>query len=167
MTKVKNRRWRKIALPKLQGVLCLRVCVYWIVCQIMVLGTLLGLAFLEGSIEFQRMTHYIIPAMFVSTLAMPLAFVDMINYSNRFAGPILNFRHRLREMVEGNPTKISVRSRDYFTDMASNLNEISTRLQSEADANQPNEVPQPICPAAPVVQIPLPSASDSPIQLSN
>ena len=102
-----------IADPKLQGILCLRVAIYWFFCQVTIFGALFGLAFLEGSAG-GAIKRLIVPALITSVMVLPVALFDMVVFSNRFVGPVYNFRQKLSKFANGGVVeKLRFRPGDY------------------------------------------------------
>jgi hypothetical protein len=143
------KRWRLIADPRIQGTLCLRVAVYWVLCQLTVFGTMFGFAFLEGS-GSEGFQHLVIPAMIASGVVLPAVIVDMISFSNRFAGPLRNFRRRFDDFATtGEFEEIRFRKGDFFPDLQENFNRIaSQQIRVESATTQSVEsderMPQPV-----------------------
>ena len=78
------------------------------------------------------LSQYITPALFVSSLALPLALFDLILFSNRFAGPMLNFRRKFNELVEHETAEtMHLRHGDFYPDLAENFNKLRDKIQSE------------------------------------
>ncbi len=144
VSKKKNRRWRLIADAKLQGNLCLRVCAYWISCQLLVFLTMYGIAMLQGpGGNSGSLKAYFVPAAFVSMLALPVALLDMIKFSNRFAGPIFNFRKRFDALANEQKTDvIHFRGGDYWGDLSENFNRLCEAIEFKQDEFKQDEFKQ-------------------------
>ena len=141
MVRKQNRRYRLIADVKLQGLLIVRVIAYWFTCQLMMVGTMLGFAFLQGPSEgiSAAVKTLMVPAIFVSAMVLPIAIFDMLVFSNRFAGPMLNFRRKFRELAqEGTTGHVHFRAGDYYPDLRENFNQLLDQLNKPAE-NQPAE----------------------------
>ncbi|MFT7633808.1 MAG: hypothetical protein ACI87E_004866 [Mariniblastus sp.] len=120
---------------RIQGGLCFRVVLYWILCQIAMLGTLAFMGFIRGDIGIIQ--SIAVPAFIVSTLFLPLAIYDIVRFSGRFAGPMVNFKGRLKEANENNERlRVHIRSGDFYREVFDALNEIQKR--HEARAIQPS-----------------------------
>ncbi len=125
--KSSNKRWRLVADSKLQGNLCIRVAIYWFLCQLTIYGTMFGFAYLEGS-ETNDLQHLMIPALIASLVLLPAVVVDMISFSNRFAGPLHNFRRRFEVFAKtGEIEEIRFRKGDFFPDLQENFNQLRCR----------------------------------------
>lgn len=125
--KTKNRRWRLFADAKIQGIVCLRIVVYWLACQIAVFATIAALASLNGAAPDAdaSVVRFFVPALFVSMCILPLALFDALAFTNRFTGPLLNFRqkfHKLAAAEDVDPLKF--RQGDYFPDLEDNFNRL-------------------------------------------
>jgi hypothetical protein len=128
MNKVKSeKRWRLVADPKIQVWLCFRVVAYWVICQITILGTFLAFAFLEngshgGSFDIWNL---VVKSLVVSALVIPVIIYDMLSFSNRFVGPVHNFRNKMKQLVEtGETSEIVFRKGDFYPDLRENMNEL-------------------------------------------
>jgi len=95
-------------------------------------GTILGIAFLEGPTgNSASIGRFIVPALVVSSLVLPIALLDILMFSNKFAGPILNFRRRFKELVDnGTCEDVRFRPGDYYRDLSDNFNKLRTKILS-------------------------------------
>jgi signal transduction histidine kinase len=56
----------------------------------------------------------------------------MLIFSNRFAGPMVNFRRQLKQFAKnGNSNRIKFRTGDFYQDINDNYNEICERIEAE------------------------------------
>ena len=134
MKKKQNQRWRLIADVRLQGLLCVRLAVYWMVCQATMVGTISAMSILtSGSTTGSSSgNHFIIPALTVSSLVFPILLFDMLLFSNRFAGPMVSFRRQLRRFAKnGKSDRIKFRSGDFYQDISDNYNKICESIETE------------------------------------
>ena len=137
-TKRKHKRWRLFADARVQGQLCFRVVIYWLVCQFTTVGAMIAFASLGKQVSPNMIWSFVGPAFFASLMILPFALLDAIGFSNRFAGPILNFRRRFADLVNGKPTsEINFRPGDYYEDLAENYNLL--RKQSHLSNNFADE----------------------------
>lgn len=133
MSKKKHKRWRLFADPRVQGQFCLRVVIYWLVCQVTFFGAMLAFASVGGkeSISPAALMNLAWPAFIMSILALPFALLDAVGFSNRFAGPVLNFRRRFADLAQGKDVgEMSFRPGDYYSDLSENFNKLRTRVGS-------------------------------------
>ena len=129
-----------IADPKVQGILCLRVAIYWLFCQVTIFGVLFALAFLEGSAGgvIKRM---IVPAMIASLVVLPVALFDMVVFSNRFVGPVYNFRKKLSKFAgNGVIEELRFRPGDYYPDLQENFNRVFCEQLIHQDGSADDQV---------------------------
>jgi hypothetical protein len=133
-----HRRRKLFVDSEVQGKLVLRVVVYWLACL--------------ATLEFARLTWQIasgptqpgFSAYFVgydwltaggrvllaSVLLLPIVW-DVLNFSNRFAGPVFRMRRVLRQVAQGGKAEqIRLRSGDYWSGMADDLNAALARLET-------------------------------------
>jgi hypothetical protein len=55
-----------------------------------------------------------------------------ITYTHRLVGPMVSFKKHLDELIKGNySTRIHLREKDYFRDIAGKLNELAEKLESK------------------------------------
>ena len=86
--------------------------------------------------------------MITSVVVLPVALLDLIVFSNRFAGPILNFRKRFDKLAKnGVVEELRFRPGDYYPELQDNFNRVCEQLAHQdpsADANSDPEqrVPQ-------------------------
>lgn len=135
MRRKRNRRWRLLADAKLQGALCLRLAVYWVICQLSVVGTMLAFHSLSTpQVNEISIWSYAIPALFTSSVLLPLALFDFIAASNRFVGPIAQLRKKLNAMAESKTTEhVGFRTKDYYQDVEKNFNAICDHFDKLAE----------------------------------
>ncbi len=134
----KFRRIRVFADPKVQTALCIRIGIYWISCQAVMVCTMLYLAALDEGGSGGSLMRLITPALIVSGCLLPLAIVDILILSNRVVGPIRNFRNRFHKLVhEDAAEEISFRSGDYYKELQEDFNLLCqkhNRMIEQADA---------------------------------
>ena len=127
---MKQRRYRLLADKQIQGILCLRVMIYWFICMLITVGMLLFLQRLDGGNPGQSsLDKHITPTLIIVTAILPLMLYDLIAFSHRFAGPIVGFRKKLRRNVEENLTEpIKVRENDYLKEIVDDFNLMQARI---------------------------------------
>ena len=128
-----HRRYRVFADTQIQGGICLRIAVYWVCCQFVVVGTQYAFATLVGPEEVRIVTQFFRPALFAGICVLPFALLDMLIFSNKFAGPIRNLRRNLRELSDGDQVSIEFRKGDYLCDLKDYINRLGRRLRGEPD----------------------------------
>lgn len=127
MSKRKHKRWRLFADPQIQGQMCFRVVIYWLVCQVSIIGALVAFASLGGKDKVSPDALWAVawPALLASFMILPFALLDAVGFSNRIAGPLLNFRRRFSQLVNGKPTEeMYFRPGDYYEDLCENFNQL-------------------------------------------
>lgn len=145
MSKKKFNRWRLFADARVQGQFCFRVVIYWLMCQVTLIGAMIAFASLGGGdgVSPDELWAVASPAFLVSLLALPFALLDAVGFSNRFAGPILNFRRRFASFVQGKPvSEMSFRPGDFYEDLSKNFNQLRSQTAScESPATNEQEEP--------------------------
>ena len=129
-----RRRFRLLADWKLQGRCCLRICGYWLVCQLALVSTMLGFLTLTGpdvaASGGESAWTFIMPALVSSTLFLPMALLDNLRFTNKFAGPLMRFRRELKHLAEGEKAgEIVFRPGDYLIGMDQDFNAVFSRLE--------------------------------------
>ena len=70
------------------------------------------------------------PAMITSLMVLPIVMLDLLKFSNRFAGPIVNISKKIDQMANGQTIdEISLRKCDFLSDLVGSLNAVSKRLE--------------------------------------
>ena len=147
MSKKKHNRWRLFADPKVQGQFCLRVVVYWLMCQLTLIGTMVAFASVGGKdqISPDALRQIAFPAFLVSMLALPFALLDTVGFSNRVVGPILNFRRRFASFVKGESVpEMSFRPGDFYEDLSANFNRLRSQTPSCPSTTIDEEKEEPV-----------------------
>jgi hypothetical protein len=121
---------------RLQGGLVLRVVFYWALWQLGFAVAVFSSCRLESfsanvptsePAPWQIIRH----GMIVSSFLLPVAVVDMILFSNRFAGPILRLRQGLQGLAKGREGRpIRFRSGDLCQDLGHDFNLVLERVNS-------------------------------------
>ncbi|MGI9518351.1 MAG: hypothetical protein ACR2NP_14950 [Pirellulaceae bacterium] len=135
MSATKNHKRKRVSADlRLQGALCLRVAIYWIVCQVVFgIAVLAFFTLQESNPGSTPLTPWslITPALVISGLVLPLALLDLLVFSNRFAGPALRIRKYLSCLAKGEEaTTFKLRKKDFFVDICENLNFVGEQLQA-------------------------------------
>jgi hypothetical protein len=126
--------------PKLQGELIGRIILYWLVCLFSMALLLLAWRIITspgGSIltHANEMWPYCWPALATSFVLLPLAIIDIMRFSNRFAGPLLRLRRSMRALARGEHIDpIEFRSGDFWHEVADEFNAIRLRVQLSTPA---------------------------------
>ena len=126
---------------KLQGSLLKQVAKYWLYSAgaIGVLTTCGWLLFSPGIVEITdslrdmaaigRIFYLSIVASF---LVLPFVLLEVIRFSNRFAGPMLRLRRCMQELADGKRVEpIEFRQGDFWQEFADAFNGILVRLDAE------------------------------------
>ena len=119
---------------KVQGALVVRTAIYWLFCLFSVALMLICYSAVLGPpMPFIDLVaaqyHRYGPCLLASLLLLPVAAMDVLRLSNRFVGPVSRLRTALGSLAAGRPIEpIQFRGDDYWRDMASDLNQVATRL---------------------------------------
>ena len=118
-----------------QGALLLRVVMYWIYClfsvAFMITCWLMVYDRPESTAAFwSQMQNLYIPALAATVLLLPIAIVDLIRLSNRFAGPMLRLRRTMKQLADGERVHpVHFRDGDFWFDFAEDFNRVLARVQ--------------------------------------
>jgi hypothetical protein len=122
--------------PVVQGALLRRLMLHWIYVMLALFTALLIGQILSSGVEGSLGTHLATMwakygiLLIVMLCLFPAFAYDSIKLSNRFAGPIYSTRQALRKLGQGEDIpNLSFRKGDYWTDMASDVNEVARRLR--------------------------------------
>lgn len=114
----KEKRWRLLADTRVQGQFCLRVVVYWMICQFSLLATMAMFAFLSGE-SGNTLYKLVLPGVVVSLMFLPIAMLDMLKLSNRLVGPMINLRRHLSRLQEpATAPKFVLRDGDFYSEIS-------------------------------------------------
>ncbi len=119
-----------------QGGLISRAVIYWIYCVVAVTSLVLTWSILSHpmagfSDHWKKMWEHFIPAAVASLFLLPIMALDMVRFSNRFAGPVFRLRNAMRRAAEGeNVPPVTFRKGDYWQGMAEEFNELMLRVRA-------------------------------------
>lgn len=123
-------RARLYVAPSVQGVLLRRVVIYW-------LAALLGTAFcsfvwfqlLEQNERGTSLWMYLAPVCITLLVLLPIAVIDTLKLSHRFAGPITRLRSQMRRVAEGEEIPpLHFREGDFWPQMAEEFSAVAARV---------------------------------------
>ena len=135
MSDKKAMRRRFFVDPKVQGGLVLRVAMYWLVCLITITLMLLCWRIVTGPVRpffvhLDELWYFHGPAVIASLVLLPMVLVDIVRWSNRFAGPMLRLRRSMRALARGERIEpIEFRGGDFWQEFASEFNALVKRVQ--------------------------------------
>jgi hypothetical protein len=119
----------------LQGRLCIRVAIYWLGCLLsvaLILGWWSALDKNPASVFtwLQEVWQQYGPVFVLSLLALPLALLDCLIMSNRYAGPILRMRRAMNQLARSEAVApLRLRRGDLLHEMADDLNRIAALVE--------------------------------------
>lgn len=135
MSIAQRKRMRLFVEPKVQGALILRIVLYWMVCVVAIVLTLLCWRIATGPARmfyrhFDDMWFHFGPALVASFLLLPLVVCDLVRMSNRFCGPLFRVRRSIRALARGEHVDpISFRDGDFWPELAQEFNTLLARVQ--------------------------------------
>jgi len=129
----KSLRRRVFVDYKLQGTIVARIVLYWLGCQFTMAVLLFGFKAATGGEHIaDDMSAFYRCALFGTLGFLPLAVIDMVRLSHRFAGPMLRFRRAMQELGRGEHVEpLRFRDGDYWQDIATDFNAVCSRVQGQ------------------------------------
>ena len=137
MTNGRNKRWRLFADLPIQGGLLIRVVGYWVMFQIAHVATIALFDFLSsGKSQTQGIGSFLAPAMIVSLLFVPIAMVEITAFSNRFVGPMVGLRRKMKALANGEEVnELHFRAGDFYQDLPPAFNDLLRRLDATGESD--------------------------------
>jgi hypothetical protein len=134
-----NHRRRSIFFidSKVQGALMMRTAIYWMFCLFSISVMLICWNVYTGPARgfldlINELSHRYGPVLIASLILLPIAMMDVMRLSNRFVGPVMRLRAALEDLAANKPVKpLNFRDDDFWRELASSVNEIAARLESE------------------------------------
>lgn len=136
------KRKRVTADVHLQGKICLRVAVYWLICALTLAILLTGRDALGAGTEVDNSitTGAVLRAVASSLLILPLVLFDCLIFSNRFVGPIWRLRREVKAIANGQSGElIRFRPGDEYQELIGDFNRVIDRLAAEAKTSDQAE----------------------------
>ena len=129
-----SRRWRLMASVPIQGGLVVRLFLYWCLFQFSVFATIALFSFLTNGESSGTSLFW--PAMIVSFMILPMVMLDLMRFSNKFAGPIVNISNKMKKMASSETVEtINLRPGDFCMDLADHVNQVALKLKKSVDGN--------------------------------
>lgn len=129
-----SKRKRTFVDAEVQTAIIKRIVIYWLSGMMFILLPLtFSNTFMEPEVHivshfFSVVVHYW-PVILMMFILLPLAMYDVNRFSNRFVGPIYRVRKELDKFEEtGRIPPIKFREKDYWQDLAGQLNTVSDRI---------------------------------------
>ncbi len=121
--------------PEVQGALVARTIIYWVTCTLSIALLLLCWQVLIGpvrplSFHLENMWFFYGPALIASVIVLPVAIMDTIRVSNRFAGPLTRLRHGMRALAKGRSVPpMEFRRDDFWYEFAEEFNAVVREVE--------------------------------------
>jgi len=122
-----------------QGQLVRRVLFHWTAFFVVLMMTVVFMQMLMGAPEksiTERITEpfreYLMLGLIMVSL-LPAFMLDTIRFSNRFVGPVARLRKSLRELATGKAAPLKFRDNDFWSEAASEFNEVAQQMQDLRD----------------------------------
>ena len=144
------RRRTQFVDRRIQSSLLMRVIIYWLASLFMV-GTLTfvgwvyiypGNAQMPGSQEFLGLAAPVLAMALASVaLVLPIALLDLIQFSNRLAGPMVRLRQAMQQLGEGSQVEpLHVREGDFWQELADAFNVLQEKFPNEGNSDEANQL---------------------------
>jgi hypothetical protein len=121
--------------PAVQGRLAWKVAAYWLFCllavELFVACWLVWLNRPTSSLELVGMVMQVCAIPFAASLILlPVALIDSVRFSHRFAGPMVRVRRVVNELAEGRTVDpVVIREGDFWNDFAKDFNRLIVRVE--------------------------------------
>ena len=131
--------------PTVQGVMLRRALIYWSACVLLiVLPFLIGKTLREPQKFFfediGELWTRVGPVLICAVLALPFLIYDIIQLTNRFAGPMFRLRREMHRLANGEPVRrIHFRDGDYWHEFATYFNQIAERIPGAVPPGAPQK----------------------------
>lgn len=131
-----NKRWRLIAHTGIQGGLILRMLIYWLIFQGIGAGAVILLSYLSsGAVSAAGCLMASTAATF---LVLPILVLDLVEFSNRFAGPVHSLANRLVALSEGKRSyELKLRKKDFYEELVIPFNRIRANILEQRQKHNP------------------------------
>lgn len=121
--------------PEVQGALVARAIIYWVLCTLSIALLLLCWRVLTGPVRpiwfhLENLWFFHGPALVASVIVLPVAIMDMVRVSNRFAGPMIRLRQGMRSLAEGRSVPpLKFRKDDFWYEFAEEFNAVVREVE--------------------------------------
>ena len=121
--------------PAVQGAMLKRALIYWAACLLfMTLPFLIGKTLVEPQKFFFEdvgdLWQQVGPVLLCAIFALPLLLYDMVQLTNRFAGPMHRLRREMRHLANGEKARrVNFRDGDFWHEFATYFNQIADRVE--------------------------------------
>jgi hypothetical protein len=139
----KHTRKRLLVDVNVQRSLILRVLLYWVMWSLTVVLVLFSWRlgdrlFAMSSGDSSSVWRYFRPPLIASIVILPVIIYDILQFSNRFCGPLFRIRRSLQALNRGERVApIQLRKNDFWKDFAQEINTVLTRVQREPSPPEP------------------------------
>jgi hypothetical protein len=149
MSKSEFKRKKLLVDGLVQGALLWRVVTYWFSCLVSI-GLMLACWHMlanPGRPFYRQLDEVWFqngPAMVASLLLLPMVLMDVLRFSNRFAGPMVRMRRTLEALARGESVEpLRFRDADFWQGLADQVNLVAERIskleQSQTAPSRPQQ----------------------------
>ena len=139
-----EQRKKRFVDPVVQGALCRRMILHWLLFLVVTSGCACLLQvfanpFQPWATHFSRMWRVQGPYVLVGLCLIPVFVADTIKLSHRFAGPLTRIRNDMRRVGQGERVPlVKLRPNDYWQEFAREFNTMLTRLYDSEERARTN-----------------------------
>ncbi len=141
-----NQRRNYFVNPAVQGAIVGQAVVYWLLgtavfSLVTLVYRLIPVWLSGGNFGPAEIWYVLTPMLIASAVLLPLSLLHAVRFSHRFVGPMVRLGNAAKQLAEGPAvSKIKLRDRDYWHELAANLNGVSSRLE-KLDQEEPQQKP--------------------------
>lgn len=151
MTKQQQTRRSKLLVePSVQMAVAMRLVSLWAGTLVVTAAISVVMAYFReptGNLlaHLSDFKHWM-PSFLAFVAILPLAVLDLVRFSHRFAGPVHRLRNEMQRLADGQPMqKLKFRKKDYWLSLADDFNRVVARVESSQEQRREStEEPQPI-----------------------
>ena len=131
--------------PPVQGAMLRRALIYWAAFLLfMTLPFLIGKTLVEPQKfffeDFHDLWRQVGPVLLCALFALPLLLYDIVQLTNRFAGPMHRLRREMGRLAKGEKARrLNFRDGDFWHEFATYFNQIADRLEG---TETPRDTPE-------------------------
>ena len=145
MKDVNSQRQKHFVDSPVQGALLRQALLYWLMgtivyTTVVILFRIIPPWLVNRQIDFKTVWWHLGPMVLSSAVLLPLIMYRAVHFSHRFVGPMVRFRQIFRALARGEQVApIKLRRRDFWKDVASEINEVAARIQEAPAADSRQE----------------------------
>lgn len=130
---IKNRRTKMLIEPTVQTAVAMRLILLWVLTLTFTAGVSVIMAYFSNPTG-SFFTHigdprHWMPSIIAFVAILPVAVLNLIRFSHRFAGPVHRLRNEMQRLAAGKEVQpIQLREHDYWQPLAADFNQLAARV---------------------------------------